>query len=105
MTTFLTADLHFCHDTIRELAPRPFDSVDEMDKVLIANWNETVGIDDEVWVLRDLGKPLIHGHVHDAWRTRFSKESTPMVNVGVERWDYRPVPAEDVHRVFRQMSA
>lgn len=37
------------------------------------------------WRLRNLGAPLIHGHVHDAWRTRNN-----MLNVGVDHW---PTPA------------
>lgn len=200
MTTFFTADTHFCHDKIRELESRPFGSVEEMDEALITNWNETVDVDDEVWVLgdyalkdrerglsylsrlngtkflvqgnhdrgsaamrnghkyqrayfdagfdavldiaetllppltkkslglrvmlshypysgehgdfderhaqlrlRDLGKPLIHGHVHSEWAGQLSDSGTPMVNVGVECWDYRPVAAKEVLGLFRQM--
>lgn len=200
MTAFFTADTHFQHDKIRKLAPRPFESVEQMDETLIANWNETVRPEDEVWVLgdyamgdrekalgylsrlngtkylvvgnhdrpsiamrnghryqrwyfesgfeavvdmaevglpplikkgsglrvmlshypysgehgdlderhsqlrlRDLGMPLIHGHVHDEWTIRFSERGTPMVNVGVERWGYRPVSAKEIHQLFRQM--
>lgn len=200
MSLFFTADLHLGHDAIRTLAPRPFDSVNEMDQTIIDRWNETVGDDDEVFVLgdyamgdrksglnrlaelagtkylvvgnhdrssvamrnghkyqrmyfeagfdavldfaevslppltkrgpgtrvmmshypysgehgdlddrhaqlrlRDLGKPLVHGHVHDEWTSRFSDAGTPMVNVGVERHDYRPVPAVEVHRLLHTM--
>ena len=34
----------------------------------------------------DDGRPLIHGHVHAAWKTKGR-----MVNVGVDVWDFRPV--------------
>ena len=37
------------------------------------------------WRLRNLGAPLIHGHVHAEWRTR-----DRMLNVGVDHW---PTPA------------
>lgn len=33
------------------------------------------------WRLRNLGAPLIHGHVHDEWRIRDN-----MLNVGVDHW-------------------
>lgn len=39
--------------------------------------------------LHDTGKPLIHGHVHDAWRIRDRQ-----INVGLDRWDLRPVPID-----------
>lgn len=201
MSMFFTADLHLGHDAIRTLAPRPFDSVEEMDQTIIDRWNDTVGADDEVFILgdyalgdrqkalsrltemagakylivgnhdrpsvamrnghryqrmyfeagfeavldfaevslppltkrgpgmrvmlshypysgehgdlddrhsqlrlRDLGKPLIHGHVHNEWTTRLSDAGTPMVNVGVERHDYRPVPAQEVHRLLAEMT-
>lgn len=35
----------------------------------------------------DDGLPLIHGHVHTAWRV-----NGRMLNVGVDVWDFRPVP-------------
>ena len=38
----------------------------------------------------DNGHWLIHGHVHNAWKTRRKQ-----INVGVDVWDYKPV-AEDV---------
>lgn len=54
MTTFWTSDLHFGHAKIIEYCNRPFGSVDEMNEILIRNWNETVAPDDVVWVLGDV---------------------------------------------------
>lgn len=191
---FFTADLHFGHDRIRDLAGRPFTSVEEMDEALIENWNTVVRRpEDIVWVLgdyalgdrtrglgylsrlngrkmlvsgnhdkcfvgasdgwkhvetyrsvgfeivtpwahtklppvapnepgrkvflshfpydgdsygpdrlsgarlRDEGAPLIHGHVHEEFVVRRSKETRAVqVNVGVDVHDYRPVSAEQV---------
>lgn len=53
--------------------------------------------------LRDLSVPLIHGHVHDEWKLRYSKQNTPMINVGLERWNYTPVRAETLHAELRAM--
>lgn len=51
--TWFTADTHFGHANIIRLCDRPFGSVEEMDAVLIANWNGVVGPRDEVWHLGD----------------------------------------------------
>lgn len=58
MTRWFTSDLHLGHANIIEYSSRPFDSVDAMNRALIARWNEVVADDDEVWMLGDfaLGK-------------------------------------------------
>jgi calcineurin-like phosphoesterase family protein len=45
------------------------------------------------------GLPRIHGHVHQAWR-----ELGPMLNVGVDVWDYRPVSEDEVGDWIRNRS-
>ncbi|WP_457094916.1 metallophosphoesterase family protein [Microvirga sp. P5_D2] len=56
MATYFTADTHFGHDNIvtKFSTSRPFASIQEHDEVLIANWNETVSPNDEVYHLGDL---------------------------------------------------
>ena len=61
---FFTADLHFGHENIIKYCNRPFKSAGEMDAVLIKNWNNTVGPDDEVYILGD----LTMGSAEDAHR-------------------------------------
>lgn len=51
---FVTADTHFSHARISELAGRPFTSVEEMDAELVRRWNDTVGPDDVVLHLGDV---------------------------------------------------
>lgn len=55
---WFTSDLHFGHENIIRYTNRPYHSVDNMNKLLIMNWNERVGPDDEVYVIGDvaLGK-------------------------------------------------
>lgn len=50
---WFTADTHFGHRRIIELAKRPFASVEEMDEAMIARWNAVVGKEDLVHHLGD----------------------------------------------------
>ncbi len=55
MQKWFTADTHLSHANIIKYANRPYTSVEEMDTYLINNWNECVGIDDQVFFLGDFG--------------------------------------------------
>ncbi|WP_254807897.1 hypothetical protein [Natronosalvus amylolyticus] len=55
MARYLVSDLHLDHANIIEHCDRPFDSVTEMNRALIDNWNTTVSADDIVFFLGDLG--------------------------------------------------
>ena len=50
---YFTADTHFSHTNIIKYCDRPFSSAEEMDEVLIKNWNDTVTKNDTVYVLGD----------------------------------------------------
>ena len=52
------ADLHFGHANSIKYDNRPFESVEEMDKILIDNWNKVVTNSDITYILGDfcLGK-------------------------------------------------
>lgn len=52
-TTWFTADTHFCHRRIIELAKRPFPDFKVMNEALIRAWNERVAPDDVVWHVGD----------------------------------------------------
>lgn len=51
---WFTSDLHFGHSKNFLWKPRGFNSNWEHDKAIIANWNEVVNPEDEVYVLGDL---------------------------------------------------
>lgn len=50
---WFTADTHFGHRRVIELCRRPFADTVEMRETMIANWNDRVAPDDEVWHLGD----------------------------------------------------
>jgi len=44
---------------------------------------------------KDDGMWLLHGHVHEKWRVK-----NKMINVGVDVWDFHPVPLEEIERII-----
>lgn len=50
---FFISDTHFYHQNIIEYCNRPFFNTNEMNQVIIDNWNQTVGQDDIVYFLGD----------------------------------------------------
>lgn len=51
---YYIADLHFGHRNILTLCNRPFQTAEQMNQVLIENWNKTVNDLDEVYIVGDL---------------------------------------------------
>jgi calcineurin-like phosphoesterase family protein len=51
---YLIADTHFNHANIIKYCDRPFQTVEEMNEALIANWNKVVEENDMVIFLGDL---------------------------------------------------
>jgi calcineurin-like phosphoesterase family protein len=49
------SDTHFSHKNIIGYTGRPFQTVDEMDKTLMENWNESIRPEDTVFFLGDFG--------------------------------------------------
>ncbi len=50
---YFTSDLHLGHSNVIGFTDRPFYDVEEMDRALIQNINDTVSADDELWILGD----------------------------------------------------
>lgn len=51
---FYISDWHYNHKNILAYDHRPFFTVEEMNRVLIENWNKTVGKGDTVYILGDM---------------------------------------------------
>ena len=50
---YYIADMHFGHENVIHFDDRPFADTEQMDEVLIQNWNERVTSEDTVYVLGD----------------------------------------------------
>ena len=63
---WFTSDTHFGQQRTLELSMRPFANVQEMDYVLLNNWNNTVKPKDTIFILGDFGimkiLPLLNGN-------------------------------------------
>ena len=51
---YYISDLHIGHSKAIEFDNRPFQNLDEMEKVIIDNWNNTVKKGDKVYILGDM---------------------------------------------------
>ena len=51
--TFFTSDTHFNHANIIRFCNRPFKDVEQMNEVMITNWNNAISKDDTVFHLGD----------------------------------------------------
>ena len=75
---FYIADLHFGHRNCISFDNRPFSTIGEHDRALIANWNAVVMPEDHVYVIGDFAyrneQPIsfytsqLHGHIHPEYR-------------------------------------
>ncbi|HZH09176.1 MAG TPA: metallophosphoesterase family protein [Microvirga sp.] len=65
MAVFFTSDTHFGDPRVLRIDKRPFGTVAEHDEALIANWNETVSPDDEVWHLGDFALHVPPERIHE----------------------------------------
>ena len=53
MAIYYIADLHLGHENVIRFDKRPFNNIQEMEKVIVSNWNNRVHQDDTVYVLGD----------------------------------------------------
>ena len=52
---YFTADTHFNHINIIKYCKRPFNTVEEMNEVLVNNWNKVIKSEDVIYHLGDFG--------------------------------------------------
>lgn len=50
---YYIADCHFGHNNVLRFDNRPFKDIEEMENVMVGNWNSVVRLDDTVYILGD----------------------------------------------------
>lgn len=109
MTTYITADTHFGHDTIRRYCDRPFVTAAEMDEEMVSYIHEVRNLSEQdIAFLMDSDVSLISGWIRRAGMpTRLQVERLAELSAMVERlswvvdseyipvWLHTPVAALD----------
>lgn len=54
MTNYFISDLHFFHENVLRFDNAPFPDINSRDKTIVGNWNNAVGVDDDVYILGDV---------------------------------------------------
>lgn len=62
---------------------------------LVTSAGETYDDKYEKWRPKDDGRWLLCGHVHEKW-----KVVGRMINVGVDQWDFKPVPITEIVKII-----
>lgn len=63
MKKWFISDTHFSHTNIIKYTGRPFETVEDMNRCLINNWNDCIHADDQVFFLGDFGLGHVE-HLH-----------------------------------------
>ena len=100
---YYIADPHFGHQNIISLCHRPFDSVENMNEIMINNWNKRIKDSDDVYIIGDLffrinnvedilnrlkgRKHLIVGNHDYAWLNDSNRQSFVSINDYLEIHD------------------
>lgn len=90
--------------TLPEVSKKKIEGGAQQRKVVMSHFpyagDHTEGDRHTQFRLRDKGAWLIHGHVHGLYTVR-----NRGVNVGVDRWDFKPVNVHDIALLIAQVEA
>lgn len=50
---WFTSDTHFGHENVLKFTDRPWETIQQMNSVIVANINARVGMNDELYILGD----------------------------------------------------
>lgn len=104
---YFISDLHFGHKNILSFDNRPFVNVEKHDNYIIEQWNKTVGLDDDVYILGDISwygsaKTVeifkqLNGYKHLIKGNHDSKilKNRELQSLFVEICDYKELSLED----------
>ena len=96
--TFFISDLHFGHKNVLAFDNREFPSIEAHDEALVRNWNEAVGIDDDVWILGDISW---HGPMKTV---EILKRLNGVKHLCIGNHDYKLLRNQDVRACFAEIT-
>lgn len=96
--TYYVADLHFGHKNCLAFDNRPFINIEVHDEVIIKNWNNTVGINDAVWILGDFSW-------YNATKTlEIFRQLNGIKNLCIGNHDHKLLRNKDIQAVFNEIT-
>ena len=119
---YFTADMHFGHRAIITMQNRPFESVEEMNRVLLQNFNAVVQKDDTVYIIGDIchhmkiedadnlikklngKKYLIRGNHDKNYDPRLFADIQDFMKISVDANNFFPVSAKQIVSFFEEHS-
>lgn len=105
MTVFFSADHHFDHAGIIRNAGRPFADADEMNEVLIANWNARIRSDSTVYYLGDFAHKCPPDRLRAIWARLSKPKAIHLVPGNHDDEATLQLPWTSIERGILQMSA
>lgn len=94
MANYFLADPHWGNTNVLSFDNRPYKTIEEHDIALINNWNDAVGISDDVWLLGDISW-------HCATRTtEIIKSLNGKKHLIVGNHDYKLIKNRELQREF-----
>lgn len=95
---YFISDLHFGHKNCMAFDNRPFKSIEEHDAELIRRWNETVGMDDDVYILGDISW-------HNATKTlEIFKQLNGVLHLIVGNHDKKLLKNREIQQLFIEIT-
>lgn len=46
---------------------------------------------------------LLHGHIHSQWKTKTESDRPPMINVGIDMWNLRPISEAEIVQKYLEI--
>ncbi len=59
---WFTSDTHFGHENVLKFTDRPWETIQQMNSVIVANINARVGMNDELYILGDFSFKMTAQH-------------------------------------------
>ena len=95
---YFISDLHFGHKNCLAFDNRPFVDIEKHDQTIIENWNNVVGIDDDVYILGDISW-------HNATKTiEIFKELNGCIHLIKGNHDVKLLRNKDIQKLFVEIT-